>query len=174
MYMKTKASMLAIVLIMPGVLEWSTPARASCDADKPNRTPAARYVLNAGEAYDRKTDLTWQRCSIGQHWKDGTGCVGVIKQVTWDEATAQASKGWRMPNKDELLTLISPSCHKPAINEEVFPDMELDKLWYWTSSDNGPFLAWLVDFADGQSNSFDRTDLGTLRLVRDGDRTQGT
>lgn len=172
--MKTKASTLAIVLIMAGALEWSTPARASCDADKPDRTPAARYVLNAGEAYDRKTDLTWQRCSIGQHWKDGTGCVGVIKQVTWDEATAQASKGWRVPSKDELLTLISPSCHKPAINEEVFPDMELDKLWYWTSSDNGPFLAWLVDFADGQSNSFDRTDLGTLRLVRDGDRTQGT
>jgi hypothetical protein len=159
----------AIAVILAGALEWSIPALPACDADKPTRTPGARYVLKGGEAYDKKTDLTWQRCSIGQRWKEGTGCVGVIKQLDWDESMKQAADGWRVPTMDELLTLVSPTCHKPAINEEVFPDMELDKLWYWSSTEQGPFLALLVDFAEGQSNSYDRTDVGTLRLVRDGE-----
>lgn len=143
-------------------------AWASCDTAQPSRTPDTRYDVKADMVYDKKSDLTWQRCSIGQHWKEGVGCVGVIKQMTWDEAKAQAQNGWRLPSKDELTTLLAPNCNKPAINEQAFPDMELDKLWYWTSSENGSFLAWLVNFADGNSNSFDRTDTGSARLVRGG------
>jgi hypothetical protein len=144
------------------------PAFATCDSSQPNRTPISRYQIRAGEVYDKKTDLTWQRCSVGQHWKEGVGCVGVIKQMTWEEAKAQAANGWRLPTRDELTTLIAPTCKKPSINEAAFPDMELDKLWYWTSSPNGSFLVWLVDFADGNSNSYDSTDAGSVRLVRDG------
>ena len=81
----------AIAVILAGALEWSIPALPACDADKPTRTPGARYVLKGGEAYDKKTDLTWQRCSIGQRWKEGTGCVGVIKQLDWDESMKQAA-----------------------------------------------------------------------------------
>ncbi len=149
---------------------WALPrAFASCDASQPSRTPTSRYQIHAGEVYDRKTDLTWQRCSVGQRWKEATGCVGVIRQMSWDEAKAQASNGWRLPTRDELTTLIAPTCSKPAINEEAFPDMELDKLWYWTSSPNGSFLVWLVNFADGNSNSYDSTDTGSVRLVRGGE-----
>ena len=149
----------------------AVPAFAACDSSQPSRTPTTRYQVRGGEVYDRKTDLTWQRCSIGQRWKDGTGCVGVIKQMSWEEAKGQAGSGWRLPSKDELTTLIAPTCKKPAINEEAFPDMELDKLWYWTSSDNGSFLVWLVNFSDGNSASFDNTDTGSVRLVRGGDES---
>jgi hypothetical protein len=154
--------LIAATLMVAGI------AGASCDSSQPSRTPDSRYDIKGGEVYDKKADLTWQRCSVGQRWKDGTGCVGVIKQMTWDEAVAQAASGWRLPSKDELTTLISPTCNKPAINENAFPDLELDKLWYWTSSENGAFLAWLVDFADGNSNSYDRTDTGSVRLVKPG------
>jgi Protein of unknown function (DUF1566) len=141
---------------------------AACNSSQSDRTPSSRYVVKGDEVYDKKTDLTWQHCSVGQHWKEGAGCVGVIKQMTWEEAKAQAQGGWRLPSKDELTTLLAANCSKPAINEEIFPDMELDKLWYWTSSENGSFLAWLVNFADGNSNSYDRTDTGAVRLVRGG------
>jgi len=72
------------------------------------------------------------------------------------------------PEQGRTHNLIAPTCKQPAINEEAFPDMELDKLWYWTISENGSFLAWLVDFADGNSNSYDHTDTGSVRLVRAG------
>src|ERR1700679_3526389 len=160
-------------LLIAGAVASVAPVRAACDVGRPSRTPSSRYAIDGGEVYDKKSDLTWKRCSVGQRWKEGAGCVGVIKPMTWDEAKKEAADGWRVPSKDELLTLVSPTCHNPAINEEVFPDMELDKLWYWTSSENGAFLAWLVDFAQGHPESYDRTDTGTLRLVRDGQHSGG-
>lgn len=166
--LKTASLAVTVALIQAMQLACLDTALASCDPSQPNRTPDSRYELKGDVVYDKKTDLTWQRCSVGQHWKQGTGCVGVIKQISWEEAKAQAENGWRLPSKDELTTLLAPNCSKPAINEQVFPDMELDKLWYWTASENGPFLAWLVNFADGNSNSYDRTDTGSARLVRGG------
>ena len=159
-----------LFLLFAGAAELAglSSASAACNNDQPSRTPSSRYLVKGDEVYDKKTDLTWQHCSVGQHWKEGAGCVGVIKQMTWDEAKSQAQNGWRLPSKDELTTLLAPNCSKPAINEEIFPDLELDKLWYWTSSENGSFLAWLVNFADGNSNSYDRTDTGAVRLVRGG------
>lgn len=166
----SRTATFALLLLSACAAEFSAlpAASAGCDSNQPNRTPSSRYVIKGDEVYDKKTDLTWQHCSVGQHWKEGVGCVGVIKQMTWDEAKSQAQNGWRLPSKDELTTLLAPNCSKPAINEEAFPDMELDKLWYWTSSENGSFLAWLVNFADGNANSYDRTDTGAVRLVRGG------
>jgi hypothetical protein len=163
------ANSAAAILVLMSVPWAVAPAFATCDSSQPSRTPTSRYQIHGGEVYDQKTDLTWQRCSVGQHWKEGTGCVGVIKQMSWDDAKTQAGNGWRLPTRDELTTLIAPTCSKPAINEEAFPDMELDKLWYWTSSPNGSFLVWLVNFADGNSNSYDSTDTGSVRLVRGGE-----
>lgn len=143
-------------------------ARAVCDAAQPTRTPSSRYVIKNAAVYDKKTDLTWQRCSIGQHWQDEVGCVGVIEQMTWDEARSRSADGWRLPTRDELATLISPTCRQPAINEDSFPDMDLGKLWYWTGTAGSEYLAWLVNFADGQFANYDRSDVGALRLVRTG------
>jgi len=144
------------------------PVMAECDSTQPNRTPTSRYVIEGGVVYDRKTDLTWQRCSVGQRWDGDLGCVGVIEQMTWDEAKAKAADGWRVPTRDELATLVSPTCKQPSINEEVFIDMDLRKLWYWTSTTSDDYLAWLVNFADGQFANYDRSDVGAVRFVRVG------
>lgn len=165
---KARGYMPGCALIVAAALTVATSAYALCDGSQPTRTPTARYVIKNGEVYDKKTDLTWQLCSVGQRWKEGAGCVGVIKQIAWDEAMAAATEGWRVPSKDELSTLISPTCKNPAINEEVFADMDLGKLWYWTSSKSGDFLAWLGNFADGTFTNYDRTDVGAVRLVRGG------
>lgn len=155
----------ANVLCLIAVTALASPAFAACDTAQPTRTPTSRYVIKGGELYDRKTELTWQRCSVGQQFR-GAGCGGKVRQITWDEAKAEEKGGWRMPTKDELATLISPTCKDPAMNEEAFPGLDKEKLWYWTSTVNGDFLAWLVNFADGSSTSFDRTDVGAVRLVR--------
>lgn len=159
-----------LVCLGSALLQLSLAARvdAACDPSQPTRTPSARYVIENGEVYDKKTDLTWQRCSIGQRWEDDVGCVGVIAQMTWEEAKASSTDGWRLPTRDELATLVAPTCKQPAINEETFPDMDLGKLWYWTGSESGEYLAWLVNFADGHFANYDRSDVGALRLVRSG------
>jgi hypothetical protein len=149
-------------------LLFATEVVAVCDTSQPTRTPTARYVIENGSVYDKKTELTWQRCSVGQRWEDDVGCVGVIAQITWEQAKSRSADGWRLPTRDELATLISPTCKQPAINEESFPDMDLGKLWYWTGSESGEYLAWLINFADGQFANYDRSDLGALRLVRGG------
>lgn len=157
---------ISIVCVSVLISLCASGVEASCDPSQPTRTPTARYVIQGGVVYDRKTDLTWQRCSAGQQWDDEVGCVGVIEQMTWDEATGKAQEGWRVPTRDELATLVSPTCKQPSINEEAFPDMDLGKLWYWTSTTNDDYLAWLVNFADGQFANYDRSDVGALRLVR--------
>jgi len=140
-------------------------ASAGCDSQQSSSTPGSRYEIKGGEVYDKVTRLTWQRCSVGQHWRQELGCVGVIRQMTWQEAMGQAADGWRLPTVDELKTLIASNCSSPAINEEVFPDMELYKLWYWTSTDTGSSV-WYVAFGAGSVHNADRTDLNAVRLVR--------
>ena len=180
--MKTGADMrfrrMAVVAgIVAGLCAAVGPVWA-CDSP-----PTSRYVIQnplIGEVYDKKTRLTWERCSLGQRWENGVGCVGFVTVMPFDRAQMERYGGWRMPTRDELLSLVSPNCKSPAINDEVFPDVDMHKLVYWTSDeDNGcgadqngkPVCAWYVNFFDGSSNYYYgnyRTYTHALRLVRDG------
>lgn len=140
-------------------------------AEKHAPASKSRYVIKGGEVYDKKTELTWQRCSIGQHWKDDAGCVGVVKEFTFDQAQQQASGQWRVPSKDELATLIdykkAEAKQKPTIDEDAFPDMDESKLWYWTSTPEGASLGRGVSFLDGVHYG-GRSEAYAVRLVRSG------
>jgi hypothetical protein len=129
--------------------------------------PPARYQIKNGEVHDTKTNLIWQRCSVGQRWAAPLGCVGVIRQMPWREAMKQADSHWQLPTKDELESLIAAQCGSPAIDERAFPDMELAKLWYWTATSEGA-LAWYVAFGGGSVRSGGPLDLNSVRLVRRG------
>ena len=121
--------------------------------------------MKGGEVFDSRTKLRWQRCSVGQRWKEGLGCVGVILQMSFKGAALRATAGWRLPTRDELASLVASHCTNPAINEDVFPDMELPKLSYWTSTDSGGSVLY-VDFADGTVHPSGPTDLDSVRLVK--------
>ena len=138
-----------------------------CDKSGSSETPIARYLFKGDIVKDTRTDLTWQRCSVGQDWKKDAGCVGAPLLLTWDQAKVGANNGWRLPTKDELLTLVSPDCRFPAINAEAFPGVKAGAMWYWTGTPNGALAVWGVDFRDGRSSSADNdTAIGAARLVR--------
>jgi len=40
----------------------------------------SRYVLNGDEVYDKKTDLTWERCSVGKKCDERVSCVQGFKE----------------------------------------------------------------------------------------------
>lgn len=146
---------------------------AKCDANTADNTPTSRYILNDGEAYDTQTKLTWQRCSVGQHWSDEKGCEGTPKSITFTQAQPLKLKLGRTPTIKELKTLISSTCSKPAINTEVFrdikPDAKLDDTFYWSSTANGASDAWHLIFFDGSVHNSYRQHGYAVRLVRNGE-----
>ena len=151
----------------------TAPAVEQAPASKAN----PRYVINGGEVYDKKTDLTWQRCSVGQHWKNDVGCVGIVKRFTFEQASLQGSGQWRVPTREELATLIdhqkADAHQSPTIDEVAFPDMDGGALYYWTSqrysnSTGAAADGWYVYFRNGDVGQFLSSNPEPVRLVRDG------
>ena len=159
----TNLDRIAYAVLLTSVLPAIAPAWAACDAPQ-DQSP--RYTIANGEVHDKETGLIWQRCSLGQHWTDGSGCAGPVIQLTWSDAMRRAEDGWRLPTRDELSTLVLPMC-EPAINESLFPNMQFDKPNYWSSTSDGAYH-WFVDFRRGASHftfNFPVTNI-SVRLVR--------
>src|SRR6516165_11072804 len=53
----------------------ASPSMAACYG-RTGAQPQTRFVLRGGEALDSKTDLVWQRCSLGMTWDGKRGCHG--------------------------------------------------------------------------------------------------
>ena len=120
----------------------------------------AHLYTDNGEATstitDNSTGLVWQKCSKGL---SGTDCAtGSAVNSNWTNALAYCNantaqlpgSGWRLPNVNELLTLVDYSTSTVAtINGVYFPNTTLGN--YWTSSTVvfGANIAWYVNFLYG-------------------------
>src|SRR5215472_10380563 len=125
-------------------------ARADCDATKPAEASASRFDLRGDTAYDKRTNLTWMRCSYGQAWTERGECSGEARLVDWDGAMglrAPGTEAWRVPQKEELESIVATNCKRPAIDQAVFP--ETPSVQYWTSTASSPSHAWVVFFRTG-------------------------
>jgi len=72
---------------------------------------------------------------------------------------------WRLPTREELLTLVDDTKYNPAIN----PIFKCEPAGYWTSTpyaDNPSNDAWIVDFNDGNVNYDGRYFEYCVRPVR--------
>jgi len=157
---------------------------------------AGRYRSNGdGTVTDVTTGLQWMRFSLGQEWRGGC-CQGEAAQYQWQEAQDTAKelnlKGgyaghldWRLPSKDELLSLVYCSSGQPkiwndtgraceggyetpTIVKQAFPNTP--SLWFWSDSLNADYsdLASVVFFYDGYVGAYDQSNSGYVRLVRGG------
>ncbi len=144
-----------------------SPALAACEPKKPPDPPTARFEIHGSTVYDTKTRLTWRRCSLGQTWEYESGCAGEVKGFTWNEAGAAGEGGWRIPTQKELASLVAKTCSQPAINEEVFPGIDLGLSGYWTSTPDGPTRLWYINFSDGSLRTYGGSLFrNAVRLVR--------
>jgi hypothetical protein len=126
-----------------------------------------RYMVQGAVVYDRQTDLTWQRCTYGQHWREGAGCEGTPTRVTFDDARALAKEGWRLPNLDELRSIVQLGA-TPTIDPVAFPDTP--PLYFWATDTRDPTFSWYVFFENGIANHYypPRTNKDLVRFVRSG------
>jgi len=95
----------------------------------------------------------------------------------WSAAVTVAEKSsfaghsdWRLPNKQELESLVDDTCHSPAINDVAFPNTVQQSTWTSTTVQQDPSSATVVNFYTGTTYTVDKTDPGNIvRLVREGD-----
>jgi len=129
---------------------------------------------------DTKTGLMWAQCSEGQS-TTSTACDtgSVTNSYTWQQALQQAETlnnsggfasytDWRLPNRNELLSLVEYQCYTPAINENLFPNTPSTD-GYWSSSP-GTFstFAWYVSGRDGLATVDLKSASSSVRFVRGG------
>lgn len=163
-----------VLMLALGVFQSS--AWAACVG---NNKPDVIYQDNQdGTITDLKTNLTWQKCSVGL---SGAACTtGTATQFTWLTASQHVlsvndddGTDWRLPSVAELRTLIDDACYDAAINPNYFPATETT-IRYWTSTpyfadssvQNDAKKAWYIDFAQGLENSADKDQSYVIRLVK--------
>jgi hypothetical protein len=141
----------------------------------PLTTPTANFTdNNDGTVTHKRTGLIWQRCFVGQTWT-GTACLGATTNYTWDVATTTLKSNfagksdWRIPNLNELLSIVEYGSYNPAINAKIFPN-PLIYGWIWSSSPHAYYIheAWAVSFYAGHAYSSYKEDgrFSAVLLVR--------
>ena len=134
-----------------------------------------RFILDGGEAFDTKTGLTWQRCSLGMRWDSKEACAGEPMLASLDEAMRLAKEfgeRWRVPSGPELESIVDRSCGRPVVDETVFPDIRPNDegtAEYWTTNPVGVaelfyYFDFMTGLADGHSSGFHLA----VRLVKTG------
>ena len=151
-----------------------TSSTTHVDSSKPQQI--GKFIVQDGVATDTKTGFMWLRFAYGQHWENGT-VAGDAKALNWNNAmdipqefNQQGYAGyndWRVPNIDELRTLVDKVKGKEGnyIDTDVFPKSDL---WFWSSSTNtdSSNYAWYVSFYGGYSVNYFKSSYGYVRLVR--------
>ena len=108
-----------------------------------------------GTVLDKKTNLTWQKCSAGLN-NDAT-CTGTASTYTWTNTISYctglslAGKNWRLPNVNELKSIADYSlATSPAINTTIFPATVVN--FYWSSTSIIAFTSNAWSVYDGYVN----------------------
>jgi len=145
-----------------------------CRNDIRATAPDSRFTGNGnGTVSDSATGLVWKQCAEGL---SGAGCAsGAASTFTWQHALQRAADAsfagqtdWRLPNKNELESLVERRCSYPVINARFFPNTPSN--WFWSSSPDAysSCYAWIVDFDYGYVGSYYEHYGNHVRLVRGG------
>ena len=173
--MKPKALVLIVALLLGLTPFRTTMADQVCEPKILSTNPDVTFTVHDdGTVTHQVTGLMWMRCSLGQKW-DGKTCSGTAATYSWAGALQAGSNqefagysDWRLPNKNELETILEESCNSPAINARIFP--ATPPAYFWTSS---PYAgsasgAWSIDFGYGSVNASVKSGTLNVRLVRGG------
>ena len=120
-----------------------------------------------GVVTDSITQLEWQ--------DDYSDNGGGIKETTWQNAieyceslTLNSQSDWRLPNVNELSSLVDDSKYNPSINS-VFELTSSSNYWSATSSTNSSSYVWIVHFLYGKVRDYNKDVNFYVRCVRAGE-----
>ena len=160
----------AVLLAASATADIPSAANA-CVSDLVETTPSGDFTTLEGGAVVRhgSTGLEWRRCAEGMSWT-GTVCTGSASTWTWRGALqhADAVSGWRLPNINELRSIVERCRQSPAVNQQVFPNMPSSRFWSASPSAGRSDSAWNFNFSLGYDDWYSRYNFLHVRLVRDG------
>ncbi len=170
--------------ILPGLLGAAAASAENLDdhvctniVDDPSdltaTTPSSDFEVvgnvEEGIVRHRRTGLEWRRCPLGSTFSDGA-CDARSSSLEWQDALQAAESegdGWRVPNVNELVSIVEECTTTPAINEVVFPRTAAQ---FWTSTTGiefGAGFAITFDFSSsGSDQQRNKTERGLSMLVR--------
>ena len=161
-------------LVLFFMLSTLAEATADCNPAIPKTTPDETFSLHDdGTVTHQTTGLMWMRCVLGQTW-NGATCSGSAQTYNWQTAL-QITEGyvfagysdWRLPNKNELASIVEEACYSPSINTLAFPNTPASYVWSSSSFAYNSDYAWTVYFYDGYVPNFKYSN-AHVRLVRGG------
>jgi hypothetical protein len=130
--------------------------------------PSSHFVDNGdGTVTDTFTGLTWKQTTAGtMNWETAlVYCEGLILnndgQWTNDVPNGTGTKydDWRLPNRNELHSIVDHQKEHPAINTVYFPDIESDYLYYssttflWVGGNTSWGILFSIGAVQGASKS---------------------
>jgi hypothetical protein len=120
--------------------------------------------LGSGTVLDKETGLRWQQQDDGKkyNWYDAQKYCGSLKRG--------GESDWRLPSKDELLTIRDSSIPDPRPKIDTAYFWNAKSGWYWSSTTHPvyPEGALLVDFGSSVWHGNDKVEYCCyVRCVRD-------
>jgi hypothetical protein len=133
-----------------------------------------RFAVSADgqQVTDSTSGLVWRRCAEGMKWNDSV-CAGKPLKYKFTDAKAAAraaaagGKAWRVPTREELLSLVDAKAKKkPKIDVRAFPNTPSLSFWATRAGSDDNLNAWLINFANGRLAGNIGQAKFPLRLVR--------
>jgi len=128
---------------------------------------AGNFSRSNGVVSDSNTNLEWQ-----DDYSDNNNS---IKQTTWQNAidycenlNLDGKSDWRLPNLNELTSLVDDTKYNPSINE-VFQNSNSN--FYWSSTSSNSYdnvYPWFVSFYGGYQYYYTEDTSYYVRCVRAG------
>jgi hypothetical protein len=95
-------------------------------------------------------DGTVTNTDTGLMWQQATGTYTWQQALSYCESSTLAGyDDWRLPNVNELHSIVDYSRYDPAINTTFFPNTESNHYWSSTTDANTPVGVWGVFFGNG-------------------------
>jgi hypothetical protein len=118
----------------------------------------AEFSRDSDIVTDAITGLEWQDDSDNNssNWEDAIG---------YCEDLSLGLGEWRLPNKNELLSLIEDTSYNPSMNI-IFENKKESPYWTSTSSSLDKLNAWSINFLGGSSDTVSKHSIAYIRCVR--------
>jgi len=128
---------------------------------------APQFTKANGVVTDSKTTLEWQ--------DDYSDNGGNIKSATWADAidycealSLNGKDDWRLPNKNELLSIVDYGRYHPAISPVFENTISDGNYWMSTTYAVSTDDAWSIFFWYGLTDFGNKNDNNYVRCVRAG------
>lgn len=124
-----------------------------CATENKNQTNF-RFTPMGSTVLDEHTGLRWQRCSVGMVFNKVGKCSGTAKKLGFVAAQKSINWSWpagmwRIPTREEMKTIAGEYSPTHETNTEIFPDINKENQFFWTSDMYGNGSAWYADMING-------------------------